>query len=790
MEFKLYLNQVFFIHTRERVIHMDQKLLRQREAKCVQENPPGCIASCPVHVDARGIADAVGKEDYAKGFALFHRMVPFPGIISRICDQPCQQACKRNEIDEPIFIRALEKVCVDNNHTAARIILPPTKNQKVAIVGGGLSGLTVAFELGRKGYKVDIFEATDRLGGTIRDIPENQLPGQVIQNDFSILKKIPVDIHYNTPITSLDSLCEQFDAIYVGTGCRQVYDSDLGLNWHENGKMQVDSLSLATSRDMVFAGGSLRREYGDFSPITSIYDGKIAAISIDRLFQNASLTANRENEGPFVTSLYTSIQGIEPEPMVRATDSDSGYNKEEACQEANRCLQCECLECVKACEYLAHYRAYPKRYVREVYNNLSIVMGIHHANTMINSCNLCGLCEQICPANLNMGEVCQEARRIMVEKGKMPPSAHDFALRDMQFSNSDKFALNKHQPGFTSSNHVFYPGCQLAASSPQYVEQVYSFLSEKLAGGVGLMLGCCGAPASWAGQEGLYQETVRNIELNWRSLGSPRIITACPTCYSLFKRNLSNAPVENLWTLFDQIGLPDCVGSADVPKTLAIHDSCTTRQETQMQNSVRNIVCKLGHQIEELPLNRDNTLCCGYGGLMLYANREVAHKVINRRIKESDSDYLAYCVMCRDNFASQGKRVYYLLDLVFGSDKDSLAEQAGPGYSQRQENRARLKTSLLREVWGETVEESQVDVKVIIPESVSRVMEDRMILVDDVAKVIAYAESTGNRLKNTESGYYIAYFQPASVTYWVEYLPKDDGFIVRNAYCHRLNITS
>lgn len=174
---------------------------------------------------------------------------------------------------------------------------------------------------------------------------------------------------------------------------------------------------------------------------------------------------------------------------------------------------------------------------------------------------------------------------------------------------------------------------------------------------------------------------------------------------------------------------------------------------------------------------------------MLYANKEVAHKVINRRIKESELDYLAYCAMCRDNFASLGKGAYHILDLIFGNSRETLAKQAGPSYSERQENRARLKKTLQREVWGEQVEESQNEVKVTIPASVLQVMEDRRVLVEDVTKVIAHAEHTGSKLKNTGSGYYIAYFQPASVTYWVEYSPLDDGFVVHNAYCHRLEIT-
>lgn len=95
---------------------------------------------------------------------------------------------------------------------------------------------------------------------------------------------------------------------------------------------------------------------------------------------------------------------------------------------------------------------------------------------------------------------------------------------------------------------------------------------------------------------------------------------------------------------------------------------------------------------------------------------------------------------------------------------------------------------LLKDLWGEKAEVKKPEVNVIIPENVAPVLEDRMILVSDITGVIAYAESTGNRLKNTENGHYIAYLQPRNVTYWVEYSPQGEGFIVHNAYCHRIVI--
>ena len=119
------------------------------------------------------------------------------------------------------------------------------------------------------------------------------------------------------------------------------------------------------------------------------------------------------------------------------------------------------MECVKACEFLRHYGTYPKRYVRDIYNNVSIVMGLRKANRMIDSCTLCGLCDTLCPNDLAMGEVCLEARRDMVDSGHMPASHHDFALRDMAHSRSEAAAFARRQPGRAECAVAFFPGCQL-----------------------------------------------------------------------------------------------------------------------------------------------------------------------------------------------------------------------------------------------------------------------------------------------------------------------------------------
>ena len=151
---------------------MDHQRAKERENQCIQEQPPKCMATCPVHVDARGMIQSVRKGDYQAGFAIFHKTVPFPGIISRICDHPCQVACKRVEVGETIMINAMERACTDYSERPARKkSFLPKKDKRVAIAGAGLSGLTAAFDLAVKGYKVEMFEAAERLGGRIAKHP-------------------------------------------------------------------------------------------------------------------------------------------------------------------------------------------------------------------------------------------------------------------------------------------------------------------------------------------------------------------------------------------------------------------------------------------------------------------------------------------------------------------------------------------------------------------------------------------------------------------------------------------
>ncbi len=174
---------------------------------------------------------------------------------------------------------------------------------------------------------------------------------------------------------------------------------------------------------------------------------------------------------------------------------------------------------------------------------------------------------------------------------------------------------------------------------------------------------------------------------------------------------------------------------------------------------------------------------------MSFANSEVAEKVVRRRIGESDIDYVTYCAMCRDNFSAKGKRALHILDLIWAPDESDPAARKGPGFSDRHENRAKLKAQLLREIWEEKVADEKKALELYIDPEVAALMETRMILVEDLQKVISHAENTGEKILDAATGHLIAHYKPVSVTYWVEYSMHGSGFIVHHTYSHRMELT-
>jgi len=765
---------------------MDQKTLRQVEKQCIQEEAPACQSACPLHVDVRTFVLKVGQGKWNDAWKVLDKTLPFPGILGRICHHPCQDACLRKDLGGSISMGALEKICVNQPKPRIRTIPMPKKNYTMAVVGENLSSLVAALELLRKGYGVTLFTFGDRLGGSLWDM--KSLSREIIEKELTVLENLGLEqekIQDKLDVSAL--LKHNFSAVYIGLDTRETESLVPG-----NRSNTPDLKTFSLGQKGIFAGG-IPDEQGNLLPLNQAFQGRGAALSMERFVQGVSLTEGRGDEGPYPTRLFTNTDDIVSLPMALPASAEKRYTIDEAKAEAFRCIQCQCLECLKVCPYLAHYKGYPKKYAREIYNNATIVMGNHTANSMLNSCSLCGLCQEVCPENFSMTDVCLDARRDLVQRKKMPPSAHEFALQDMAFSNSDAFMLLRHAPDREKSRFAFFPGCQLAGSNPEHVIQTYSFLMNNWEKETGLMLQCCAAPAHWSGNEIKTSEAIGLLEESWQKMGEPHMILACSSCMDMFKKYLPQVTVSSLWEIMDQCEIPTDIPHATCKQTrqaMVIHDPCTTRYESGMQEAVRSLTSKLGIPFTELELSREKTQCCGFGGLMENANPAMAKKQLDQRINESELDFLTYCAMCRESLRGAGKSTAHLLDFIFPpvTDDENPGTRDKVGLSRSRDNRAQLKKNILERIWQET-SKTRSDTRLFISPEVQEKLDQRRILHQDIRATIAHAQlSTEKQMQSLISGHFLASHRPFMVTFWVEYSPAETGYTIHNSYCHRMQI--
>ncbi|MCB1474704.1 MAG: FAD-dependent oxidoreductase [Rhodobiaceae bacterium] len=183
-----------------------------------------CQYACPAHTPVPEYIRLIARGQYAAAYMLNWESNVFPGVLGRVCDRPCEPACRRGRVDEePVAICRLKRVAADYKGEVDRYMpaIPDNKNGKrIALLGAGPASLTVARDLMPLGYSCTLFEKDPRGGGLMRtNIPSFRLPGKVLDEEVDRIVDFGLDARFGHRVTSLKSIIDEgFNAVFVGTG--------------------------------------------------------------------------------------------------------------------------------------------------------------------------------------------------------------------------------------------------------------------------------------------------------------------------------------------------------------------------------------------------------------------------------------------------------------------------------------------------------------------------------------------------------------------------------------------
>ena len=204
-----------------------EELARQEAARCLGCKKPLCVAGCPVAIDIPGFIQCIVDGDFAAGVTKIKETNALPAVCGRVCPQEdqCEKLCVLGKKGDPVAIGRLERFLADAEAVSGATETPkiaPSTGKKVAIVGAGPAGVTVANDLALLGHAVTIFEALHEAGGVLTyGIPEFRLPKSIVKREVEYVQSLGVKLHIDYIVgktRTVDKILQEFDAVFVGSG--------------------------------------------------------------------------------------------------------------------------------------------------------------------------------------------------------------------------------------------------------------------------------------------------------------------------------------------------------------------------------------------------------------------------------------------------------------------------------------------------------------------------------------------------------------------------------------------
>ncbi len=362
-----------------------------------------CQVACPAHLDVPRMMGQIAAEKYDDAIITVKQTIALPAVLGYVCPAPCENACRRNQIDESASICLLKKSVAEQDYgsnTPYSPYIAPASGKNVAIIGAGPVGLATAFYAAQGGHACTIFDDHKLPGGMLRyGIGEDILPRRILDQEIDLIMGLGVEFRPESNISSNEQLAElekEFDAVVVAVGNIEETDPKFNLETSRRG-FRINTSTFSTSRDGIFAGGDCvhpRR-----LAVQSVAHGRQIAESINQYFSGLPVTGAAKR----INSRLKRLDISELNQFLKSSKIPSGAWEKPVSKTADWnielaqvCMQCGCrsADSCQLRQFSDKYSANPREF-RNINTPVEIIDT--HPNVMFEpgKCIKCGLCVAI-----------------------------------------------------------------------------------------------------------------------------------------------------------------------------------------------------------------------------------------------------------------------------------------------------------------------------------------------------------------------------------------------------------
>lgn len=331
--------------------------------------------------------------------------------------------------------------------------------------------------------------------------------------------------------------------------------------------------------------------------------------------------------------------------------------------EANEDNCINCKKCYNACPMMKEYSDSPKELMKKIVAEKRVDKNIPY------SCNFCEVCNLKCPQNIKIKDMFYNMRSDIFNNNKN-------SLKKLGYNTVKFHQANSFSPVFSKSfmnkesKKVFFSGCSLLSYSPELVSKTYEYLKGYI-NNISIAFQCCGKPTISMGDSDTFKKYYSRVDDLLKKNNIEEVIVACPNCFSTIKQYSKSIKVTTIWEVINEYSVPKNLINhyEDLDIEFSLHDPCPIRYEYKIHDDVREILKSLGIKIVEFDKNRENSECCGSGGMVRVTNPSLSLAQTNKRANEAKTDtIISYCESCCEAMMLANKNTLHILDFIFNED--------------------------------------------------------------------------------------------------------------------------